>query len=126
MSDRLRMTGINSGMDTQSIVEQLVTVRSKKKETMEKSKTKLEWKQDAWKTLNSKLYSLYNEQFGTLRLQGAFKAKKANIVDSSIAKVSADNSAVNGTQTLAVKQLLCCRGWHKFSGPCSPESNQFN
>ena len=105
MSDRLRMTGINSGMDTQSIVEQLVTVRSKKKETMEKSKTKLEWKQDAWKTLNSKLYSLYNEQFGTLRLQGAFKAKKANIVDSSIAKVSADNSAVNGTQTLAVKQL---------------------
>ncbi len=99
------MTGINSGMDTQSIVEQLVTAKSKKKETLEKTKTKVGWKQEAWKTLNSKLYSLYNEQFGTLRLQSAFKAKSASIVDSSIASVTADNNAVNGTQTLAVKQL---------------------
>ncbi|MCR5746578.1 MAG: flagellar filament capping protein FliD, partial [Lachnospiraceae bacterium] len=105
MSNRLRMTGINSGMDTQSIVEQLVTAKSTKKEKYKKEQTKIEWKQDTWKSLNSKLYSLYSEQFGTLKLQSAFKSKTANIVDSSIAKVSADNAAVNGTQTLAVKQL---------------------
>ena len=105
MSDRMRMTGLNSGMDTQSIVEQLVQVKSTKKTKMEKTKTKHEWKQDIWKSLNSKLYGLYSEQFGTLRLQGAFKAKKASIVDGSIATVSAANNAVNGTQALAVKQL---------------------
>ncbi|MCR5774626.1 MAG: flagellar filament capping protein FliD [Lachnospiraceae bacterium] len=105
MSDRMRLSGINSGMDTQSIVEQLVTAKSTKKEKLEKEKTKLGWKQDSWKTLNSKLFSLYNEQFGTLRLQGSFKTKKASIVDSSIASVTADSGAVNGTQTLAVKQL---------------------
>ncbi|MCR5237581.1 MAG: flagellar hook protein, partial [Lachnospiraceae bacterium] len=68
MSNRMRMSGINSGMDTQSIVEQLVEVKSKKKEKIKKQQTKLEWKQDTWKTLNSKLFSLYNEQFGALKL----------------------------------------------------------
>ena len=105
MSNRMRMSGINSGMDTQSIVEQLVEVKSKKKEKLKKQQTKLEWKQDTWKSLNSKLFSLYNEQFGTLKLQGSFKNKKASIVDTSIASVTADSNAVNGTQTLAVKQL---------------------
>ena len=105
MSNRMRMSGINSGMDTQSIVEQLVEVKSKKKEKLKKQQTKLEWKQDTWKSLNSKLFSLYNEQFGTLKLQGSFKNKKASIVDSSIASVTADSNAVNGTQSLAVKQL---------------------
>ena len=105
MSNRMRMSGINSGMDTQSIVEQLVQAKSTKKEKLQKQQTKIEWKQDIWKSLNSKLYSLYSEQFGTLKMQGSFQAKKASIVDSSIASVSADGSAVNGTQTLAVKQL---------------------
>ena len=58
MSNRMRMSGINSGMDTQSIVEQLVEVKSVKKEKLKKQQTKLEWKQDAWKSLNSKLFSL--------------------------------------------------------------------
>ncbi|MBO5552456.1 MAG: hypothetical protein J5966_10920, partial [Lachnospiraceae bacterium] len=105
MSNRMRMSGINSGMDTQSIIEQLVQAKSTKKEKLKKQQTKLEWKQDAWKTLNSKLFSLYNEQFGTLKLQGSFKNKKSSIVDTSIASVTADSSAVNGTQSLAVKQL---------------------
>ena len=62
MSNRMRMSGINSGMDTQSIVEQLVQAKSTKKEKIKKNQTKLEWKQDAWKTLNAKLYSLYNNR----------------------------------------------------------------
>ena len=105
MSNRLRMTGINSGMDTQSIVEQLVTAKSTKKEKLKKQQTKLSWKQDAWSSLNSKLYSLYNEQFGNLRLQGTFTAKKASITDSNLATVSADTKAVTGSQQLVVRQL---------------------
>lgn len=99
------MTGINSGMDTQSIVEQLVTAKSSKKDKLKKQQTKLSWKQDAWSSLNSKLYSLYNEQFGNLRLQGTFTAKKASITDSNLATVSADTKAVTGSQQLVVRQL---------------------
>ena len=100
----MRMSGMNSGMDTQSIVEQLVQAKSVKKEKLEKEQKKLGWKQETWKGLNTKLFSLYNK-FGDLKMQGTFQGKKASIVNSSIASVTADSNAVNGTQTLAVKQL---------------------
>ena len=105
MSNRMRMSGINSGMDTQSIVEQLVQVKSTKKDKLKKEQTKLGWKQDTWKSVNAKIFSLYNEQFGTLSLQGTFQKKKAHVVDSSIASVTGDANAVNGTHALAVKKL---------------------
>ncbi len=105
MSDRLRMTGLASGMDTQSIVEQLVEVQSYKKKDLKNDQTKLGWKQEAWKTLNSKIYNFYNNQIGEMRFESYLNKKKASIVDSAIATVSADNSAVNGVQTLAVKSL---------------------
>ena len=38
MSNRMRMSGINSGMDTQSIVEQLVEAKGKKKKDKNKKK----------------------------------------------------------------------------------------
>ncbi|MCR5488406.1 MAG: flagellar filament capping protein FliD [Lachnospiraceae bacterium] len=106
MSDRMRMTGMNSGMDTQSIVEQLVKAKSTKKESLVKNQTKLEWKQEAWKNLNTKIYSFYTEQLDALRFEGGFNAKrKATISNSSLASVTAGANAVNGTQNLAVKKL---------------------
>ncbi|MCR5650164.1 MAG: flagellar filament capping protein FliD [Lachnospiraceae bacterium] len=105
MSDRLRMTGLASGMDTQSIVEQLVEVKSYKKTDLINEQTKLGWKQEAWKDLNKKMYSFYTNKLGEMRFEDFFNKKSANIVDSSIAKVSAEGNAVNGTQSLAVKQL---------------------
>ena len=105
MSDRLRMTGLASGMDTQSIVEQLVEVKSYKKTDLKNEQTKLGWKQEAWKDLNKKMYSFYTNKLGEMRFESFFNKKSASIVDSSVAKVSASGDAVNGTQALAVKQL---------------------
>ena len=51
----MRLSGLMSGMDTESIVQELVAVRRTKVETATKAQTKLEWKQDAWKDLNKKL-----------------------------------------------------------------------
>ena len=51
----VRITGLNSGLDTDSIVQELVSAYSLKTEKYEKQKTKLEWKQEAWKILNTKI-----------------------------------------------------------------------
>ncbi len=100
------MTGLNSGMDTQSIVEQLVKVKSSKKEKLEKSQTKLEWKQEAWKELNSKIYSFYTDQLDALRFESGYNSKKkATVGNAAAASVTAGGNSVNGTQTLAVKKL---------------------
>ena len=45
----LRMTGMMSGLDTESIIQELVAAKQTKVDTLKKEQTKLEWKQDAWK-----------------------------------------------------------------------------
>ncbi len=101
----LRLTGMYSGLDTDSIISQLMKAQRTKVEAVEKKKTKLEWKVEAWNTLNSKLYSLYNGTLNNLRFTTAYANKATTISDSSVATVTAGNSAVTGTQELAVKQL---------------------
>ena len=56
----IRVSGLISGLDTDSIVQELVSAYSTKKEKYEKAQTKQEWKMDAWKTMNSKIYGFYN------------------------------------------------------------------
>ena len=53
----IRITGLNSGLDTEAIISALVSSYSYKTNKYKKAQTKLSWKQDAWKTLNTKVYS---------------------------------------------------------------------
>ena len=71
----IRLTGINSGLDTETIISALVSGYKYKKEKYEKAQTKLSWKQDAWKSLNTKIYSLYTS-VGNLRFSKAYNTKK--------------------------------------------------
>lgn len=105
MSDLLRMTGMYSGIDTESIVTQLVSAKSKKVENLKNEQTKLEWKQNVWQDLNSKIYSLYSGTLSKLRLTGSYSKKSTISSDTTKATVVASSSAVNGTQTLKVNQL---------------------
>lgn len=41
----IRLSGMNSGLDTDSIVTELVKAKSEKKNKLIKAQTKLEWKQ---------------------------------------------------------------------------------
>ena len=87
----MRVSGINSGLDTDSIVQELVSAYNTKTEKYQKEQTKLSWKQEIWKGLNTKVYSLYNN-VGKLRFSSAYTK----------ATVTASSSAVNGTQKLHV------------------------
>ena len=105
MSDLLRMTGMYSGMDTESIVSQLVQVKSQKVTKLKNEQTKLQWKQEAWQDMNKKIYSLYSSTLSDLRFSSAYQKKSTVSSDTTKATVVASESAVNGTQTLKVKQL---------------------
>lgn len=104
MSDRLRMSGLVSGMDTEAIVGALVSAASYKTTKLKNTQTKLGWKQETWKSLNSEVYSLYSGKLDNLRYTGNYNAKKSTL-DSDVATVTADNNAVLGSQTLEVHQM---------------------
>ena len=101
----IRITGISSGLDTDSMVQELVKASSSKVDDLKKAQTKLEWTQTAWSDLNAKVYAFYNKTVTNMSLEGAYKKKKTTIADSNIASIVNSDSAVNGTQTLAVKSL---------------------
>ena len=105
MSDLMRMTGLISGMDTSTIVGALVSAANYKTTKLKNQQTKLGWKQDAWKTLNSKVYSFYTGALSEMRMENTFNTKTATVADASIASVSVDSGSVVGTQTLSVKSL---------------------
>ena len=97
----IRLSGMNSGLDTDAIVQELVAAYSKKTETYKKSQTKIEWKQEAWKSLNSKVYGLYTN-ISNLRFESAYNLKKTTVSDNTKATVSASSQAVTGTQKLNI------------------------
>ena len=99
----IRITGMNSGLDTEALVSELVSAYRKKTEKYTKAQTKLSWKQDAWKSLNTKVVSFYNN-ISSMRYASAYSLRSATVSDSTKAKVSASSSAVNGTYAVKIEQ----------------------
>ncbi len=100
----IRITGMNSGLDTEAIITQLTAGLKKKKDSDTKAKTLLEWKQDSWKELNTKMKKLHSD-IGKLRFSTAYAKKKTTVSDPSKATITASDNAINGTQTLKVTQM---------------------
>lgn len=100
----IRITGLNSGLDTESIISALVSSYNYKTDKYKKAQTKLAWKQSAWKSLNTKIYSLYSN-VGNLRLSTAYNLKSTTVSDSTKASVTASNTAPTGTQKLNILKV---------------------
>ena len=102
----IRLTGMSSGLDTDSMVKELVSAYSTKKDNIVKDKTKLEWKQEIWKDLNTKVYSFYTGSLSKLRRAASFTSKKSvSVSDERVAKITAGSNASNGSTNIEVKQL---------------------
>lgn len=101
----MRMTGMYSGMDTESIIQELVAAKRTKVDDVKKKQTKLEWKQDAWKELNTKLKNLQSKYISNMRFSSSYMKKTTAVSNSSAVSVITGENAVNGVQSLKVKQL---------------------
>ena len=105
----LRMTGMTSGLDTDSIVSALMEAQTTNKTKVENKKTKLEWTQNIWTGLNKKLYSFYTDSAGKMRFQSSYQTKKAASSDASILTATAQSSASSGSYTVKVNQLAAAQ-----------------
>ena len=101
----IRMSGLQSGLDTETLVSAIVSGYTLQKDNMVKAQTKLQWKQDSWKAMNKSIYSFYSGKLSAARLSKTYNAKSASVSDSTKAKITAGAEAVNGTQTLEIKEL---------------------
>lgn len=101
----IRMSGIVSGMDTESIVKELMKAQSTKKTKIENKITKHEWKQEKWQELNKKIYALYTGTLTKAKTQGSYLTKKASTSDETKVTATAGTDAANGTHQVRVDKL---------------------
>lgn len=101
----MRLTGIYSGLDTESIIQELVAVKRNKVDSAKKEQTKLQWKQDKWKELNTKLLNLYNKTVANMRFTTDYAKKKTVSSDENAVSVLTGGNAMDGVQELNVKSL---------------------
>lgn len=100
-----RLSGLMSGMDTESLIAQLMEARKAKVTTVKKQQMKVNVKQDAWKELNTKLKNLQSKYLSNMRFTTAYAKKVTKVSNSSAASVITGEGAVNGVQELEIKEM---------------------
>lgn len=101
----VRLSGLSSGLDTESIIKELMSVQTLKKTKVENKLTKLEWKEDKWKELNKKIYNLYTGELSKLKSQSSYLTKSVTASDSTKATFKATSTVPVGTHTLSISQV---------------------
>lgn len=101
----LKLSGLVSGMDTESMVAELMKAQRLKTTKIQNKITTTEWTKDKWKDLNSKIYSFYTGSLSKLKMQGNFNVKTATSSNESKAEVTAGTTAAEGTHELYINKL---------------------
>jgi len=100
-----RITGMYSGLDTESLIQDLMKARRTKSEKLTKTQTKTEWKQEKWKTLNTKLSNLMSNTVSALRWSTTYQKKKTSVSNTNAVSVITGEGAMNSVQNLSIKKL---------------------
>ena len=100
----MRMTGLASGLDTESMVKELVSASSEKVNKIKQKKQDVEWKKEIWSGLNTKIYNFYKTQLSAFKTVSNYKTKKATVSDETKVSVKAGSGATNGTHSVSVEQ----------------------
>lgn len=101
----IRMTGLTSGLDTESIVNQLMSAQRTKQTKVENKKQKLEWKQEIWKGLNTKIYGFYKDSLSKMKYSSNYSTKKASVSDSTKLTATASTKAAAGSYKAEIKSI---------------------
>lgn len=106
----VRMTGLASGLDTESLVKQLSQAYQVKVDDAKKKQTKAEWKKEAWANLNTKLMNFYKNALTTFKSTSTYKSKAVKGTLSGV-KITAGSNAVNGNHKVTVTSTASAQMW---------------
>jgi len=100
----IRIGGMASGMDTDTLVKQLMQAKRIPIDKMKQQKQQLQWQQDSYREMNTLLAKL-RDASDTIRFSSGINAKKATPSDPNVASATAGQAALPGTYTVNVVQV---------------------
>lgn len=116
-SDLMRLSGINSGYDTEAMIEKMMSTYQTKIDTQNKKLQKLQWQQEAYRDITSKLSTFKSKYFDILKRDTylmsptSFSKFKSTITNknnpdrASGLNVTTSSNSVEGNYKLKVEQL---------------------
>lgn len=112
MVSSLRIGGLASGIDTDSIMKDLMSAHRIPLQKLQQERQILEWKQEFYREINTSLRSFRDTAFN-MKLQGTFMTKSTHSSNEGAITAKANNSAYPGSYTVTVHSLA--RGVSKGS-----------
>jgi len=115
-SSKLRIGGLSTGIDTDSVIKSLMKAESIPLDKLNKDKTKAEWKRDAYRDVTSTLSAFQTEFLDVLSTTNMKSQKQYKILDSTVTNsstgassgkvsVATSSDAQEGSHTLSVQSL---------------------
>lgn len=116
-SDLMRLSGLNSGYDSEAMIEKMLSTYQTKIDTQNKKLTKLTWQQEAYRDIISKFSDFKGKYFDILKRDSylmsptSFSKFKSNITNKTNAdkntglQVTTSSSAVEGNYKLNVERI---------------------
>ena len=105
VSTRMTLGGLASGMDTDSMIEKLMSVQRYRVDRYKKRNISNDYRRDEWKKMNTKIYSFFNKELTAMRFKNNLIKNKVSSSNTAVADVQADANAPKGTHELDVVQL---------------------
>ncbi|MEJ5251962.1 MAG: flagellar filament capping protein FliD [Chthonomonadetes bacterium] len=100
----INFSGLISGMDTESLIQQIIQVESRRKTIWSNQQAQLTQRLSSLQALQAQLLG-FQSAISQVTVQTAFKASRATSSVESVAQVSATADAMPGTYLLEVSQL---------------------
>lgn len=101
----MRIGGLASGMDIDSIVEKLMTAERIPLDKLTQKKTTTEWQRDAYRSINTKLSTFSDYLFNNFLVSSNFNKKAVTSTNSSLVNATATSSASGNLSIEGVAQL---------------------
>lgn len=114
-SSQMRISGVNSGFDTEAMIQQMMSAYQTKIDTQNKKLQKLQWQQEQYRDITSKLTTFKSKYFDILKRDtylmspSSFNKFKTTITTKSGKesglKVTTDSKSTAGTHKIKVDSL---------------------
>ncbi len=105
MSNRITFNGLSSGIDTESVVKAMMMRYQTKVDNAKADKVMLEWKQEAYKSINTKVLNFHQKYISNSRLQSTFNQKSVTSSNTDVIQLKEGSTLPEGTHSVVVNKL---------------------
>ncbi|GGA67215.1 flagellar hook-associated protein 2 [Ornithinibacillus halotolerans] len=101
----MRIGGLASGINTDEIIQKLMSAERMPLERMEQDRTLLEWQRDGYREIYQKFFEMDNNLMLDMKLSRTYQSKTVNSSNSNVVTATANPSTMDGSYNITVEQL---------------------